>query len=326
MNDLNAILRKIKENNCIMIFRHIRADGDCVGASKGLKALITATWPDKNVYLIDEAPPKYLEFLGFDDPEVADEVYQRALGIVVDTASSDRISNRKFALCKELIKIDHHIPVDHYGDIAWVEQHRSSCSEMIAAFYETFRDELVLTAEAAKYLYTGIVTDSGRFRYEAVNGDTLRLAAMLLDMGIDTQTLYAQLYLEDLENLKFKSYIYQNMQQTPNGVAYIFIDRATQERFDLTHEQAGACVSALESIRGCLSWMVFIETGDENGTIRVRLRSRFVHINTIAEKYRGGGHACACGATLYSRAEMDELLQDTDALVKDYKETHEDWL
>ena len=69
-----------------------------------------------------------------------------------------------------------------------------------------------------------------------------------------------------------------------------------------------------------------IENGDEDHSIRVRLRSRFVHINSIAEKYHGGGHACASGATVYSIEEMNELLKDTDALVKEYKETHEDWL
>ena len=72
--------------------------------------------------------------------------------------------------------------------------------------------------------------------------------------------------------------------------------------------------------------MVFIETGDDAGAIRVRLRSRFVHINPVAEKYHGGGHACASGATVYSREEMEALLRDADALVKEYKSTHEDWL
>jgi phosphoesterase RecJ-like protein len=72
--------------------------------------------------------------------------------------------------------------------------------------------------------------------------------------------------------------------------------------------------------------MALIENGDAEGSIRVRLRSRFVHINSIAEKYRGGGHACASGATVYGQEEMDALLADTDALVKEYKETHEGWL
>ena len=145
-------------------------------------------------------------------------------------------------------------------------------------------------------------------------------------MGVDTDILFARLYLEAYEYLKFKAHIYQRMQMTPNGVAYIYIDRAMQEEFGLSLEQASACIGNLDSIRGCISWIAFIESGDESGSIRVRLRSRFVHINSIAEKYRGGGHACASGATVYNREEVDALLADTDALVKEYKETHEGWL
>ena len=72
--------------------------------------------------------------------------------------------------------------------------------------------------------------------------------------------------------------------------------------------------------------MAFIENNDSEGSIRVRLRSRFVQINPIAEKYHGGGHACACGATVYSKDEMEALLRDADAFVKEYKQTHEGWL
>ena len=326
MTTMEQILNKIKEYDRIMIFRHVRNDGDCVGASKGLKRIIQLTWPEKEVHLIDHDTAKYLEFMGPEDPEVADEVYANALGIVVDTASEARISNKKYALCKELIKIDHHIPLENYGNLCWVEEERSSCCEMIVAFYDAFKDQLKMDSEAATYLYTGMVTDSGRFKYSGVSGDTLRNAAVLLDVGVDTDTLFARLYLEAFEYLKFKAYLYERMQITENGVAYIYIDKAMQEEFNLNQEQASACIGTLDSIRGCISWIAFIETGDEKGTIRVRLRSRFVHINGIAEKYRGGGHACASGATLYSQEEVAALLADTDALVKDYKENNEGWL
>jgi len=325
-NIKQQILEKIKSYNRIMIFRHIRNDGDCVGATKGLKRILQLTWPAKEAYLIDAETAKYLEFMGPEDQPVPDEMYESALGIVIDTASEARISNKKYTLCKELIKIDHHIPLENYGDLIWVEEHRSSACEMIVDFYATFRDQLKIDSEAATHLYTGMVTDSGRFKYDGVNGDTLRNAAILLDVGVDTQLLYARLYLEAFEYLKFKAYIYEKMQVTENGVAYIFVDKAMQEKFDLTLEQASACIGTLDSIRGCISWMVFVEQGDSEGTIRVRLRSRFVHINTIAEKYRGGGHACASGATIYNLDEMQALLQDADALVKEYKQTHEDWL
>ena len=323
---MQTILQKIKEYDRIMIFRHVRNDGDCVGASKGLKRIIQLTWPEKEVYLIDHDTAKYLEFMGPEDEDVADEIYESALGIVVDTASEARISNKKYALCKELVKIDHHIPLENYGDYQWVEEERSSCCEMIVAFYDAFREELKIDSLAATHLYTGMVTDSGRFKYSGVSGDTLRNAAVLLDVGVDTDTLFARLYLEAFEYLKFKAHIYQRMQITPSGVAYIFVDKAMQEEFGLSLEQSSAIIGNLDSIRGCLSWIAFIETGDETGAIRVRLRSRFVHINSIAEKYRGGGHACASGATVYSTEEMEALLADTDTLVKEYKETHEGWL
>lgn len=320
------ILNKIKAYDRIMLFRHIRNDGDCVGATKGLKRIIELTWPEKEVYLIDTDTAEYLKFMGSDDGEVSDDVYADALGIVMDTGSEARISNKKYTLCKELIKIDHHIPLESYGDLQWVEEARSSCCEMVVDFYVTFREKLKLDSIGATYLYTGMVTDSGRFKYTGVSGDTLRCAAVLLDMGIDTETLYANLYLDTYESLKFTAHVYEKMQQTENGVAYIFVDRQMQQQFSLTLEQASACVNDMDSIRGCIAWIAFIETGDEKETIRVRLRSRFVHINSIAEKYRGGGHACASGATLYGRKEIDLLLADTDALVKEYKETHEGWL
>jgi phosphoesterase RecJ-like protein len=173
---MEQILAKIKAYDRIMLFRHVRNDGDCVGATKGLKAILQLTWPEKEIYLIDRDTAAYLEFMGPEDPEVDDDIYRSALGIVLDTGSEARISNKKYKLCKELIKIDHHIPLENYGDIAWVEEERSSCCEMIVHFYNTFRDVLKIDSEAATHLYTGMVTDSGRFRFRSVSGDTMRMA------------------------------------------------------------------------------------------------------------------------------------------------------
>ena len=326
MEIMEKILQKIKEYDRIMIFRHVRNDGDCVGASKGLKRILQLTFPEKEIYLIDTDTAAYLEFLGPEDEPVDEALYKDALGIVVDTASENRISNKNYILCKELIKIDHHIPLENYGQIHWVEEERSSCCEMIVVFYEAFRDQLKIDSEAATYLYTGMVTDSGRFKYSGTCGDTLRAAATLLDIGVDIETLYARLYLEAYGYLKFKASVYERMQITENGIAYLFVDKAMQEEFNLTQEQASACVGNLDSIREVICWMVFIENCDEKGSIRVRLRSRFVTINEIAEKYHGGGHANASGATVYSIEEMQALLKDADAHVKKYKETHEGWL
>lgn len=323
MEVLQQILNKIKQYDRIMLFRHARIDGDCVGATKGLKAIIKLTWPEKEVYLIDAEHADYLAFLGEDDAPVDDTLYTDALAIVLDTGNEGRISNPKYTLCRELIKIDHHINVNPYGDILWVEEEASSVCEMVAKFYFTFKDELKIDSEAATYLYTGMVTDSGRFRFSSTSGDTLRMAGMLLDLGIDTEKLYAHLYLQDVETFKFKSYVYKNMKMTPAGVAYVYISRATMEKYGLSHEQAATAVSLLDSIKGALMWMIFIEHETE---IRVRLRSRFVTVNQIAERYNGGGHACASGATVYSKKQAMTLVAEADQTLAKFKAENEGWL
>ena len=97
-----------------------------------------------------------------------------------------------------------------------------------------------------------------------------------------------------------------------------------QERFNLSSEDASASVSYMDSIKDSLIWLAFIEN-DDNST-RVRLRSRFVTVNPIAERYHGGGHACASGATVYSREEAEALIAEADARLKEFKENNEGWL
>ena len=148
---MQTILDKIKENDKIIIFRHFRPDGDAVGSTKGLASILRLTYPEKKIYLQNADYSDYLEFLGEEDKPLSDEEYADALGIVLDTATAKRISNKKFSLCRELIKIDHHIPVESYAATEWVEEERSSTCEMVAHFYDTFKDQLKIDGEAAKY-------------------------------------------------------------------------------------------------------------------------------------------------------------------------------
>ena len=318
------ILEKIEQYDTIVVSRHIRPDGDAVGSTKGLTKLLRDTYPDKKIYLVNEDFSDYLAFLGGEDT-VSDEVYKNALQIVIDTGTRDRISNTKYSLAKELIKIDHHIEADPYGDVNWVEDFRSSACEMIADFYVTFKDRLKMTPEAATYIYLGMVTDSGRFRFEGVTGETMRLAAAILDCGVDYEKLFAHLYVEDVQTLKLKSYVYDHLQITKNGVAYIYMSEEVQKKFNLTLEAASDVVSELSKIRGSLIWIAFIDNTAKNN-IRVRLRSRFLGINDLAKEYHGGGHNMAAGATVFSKEEMQELIKDADKLLGEYKATHEEWL
>lgn len=318
------VLETIKKYDRIIIFRHFRPDGDAVGSTKGLQRILKLSFPEKEIILQNCDFSDYMSFLGAEEPIMDDEFYADALGIVLDTATTARISNQKFNLCKFLIKIDHHIPVESYGNINWVEEERCSTCELITAFYDAMKDELKIDAEAATYLYAGLVTDSGRFRFRSVSGDTMRLAGILLNQGVDTDHLYANLYMKDFAEFKFHGYVLNNINITENGVAYIYIDTATMEEYSLSFEQASACVSYMDSIKGSLIWVAFINSG--NGDIRVRLRSRFVTINDLAKQYEGGGHDCAAGATVHSIEQMNELLDKADLLLKNYKNENEGWL
>ena len=318
------ILDKIKQYDRIVITRHFRPDGDAIGSTKGLAKILKLSFPQKEVYVLNEDSSQYLAFLGGEDAPIDDEKYADALVIVCDTATTDRISNKKYALGKELIKIDHHIDVKPYGDLSWVEEERSSLCEMIADFWLTFKDELKIDEEAATCIFTGMVTDSGRFKFSSVDVDTMRRAAVLLDVGINTEWIYSNLNLDDFDVFKFEAYVYKKMKISKNGVAYIYVDKAMQKKFKLSNEQASNVVSYLDGIKGAIVWLAFIQNA--SGSIRVRLRSRFVTVNALAEKYGGGGHDKASGATVHSKKEMKQMLSDADELVKNYKENNTGWL
>lgn len=324
METKQLILNKIKEYDRIILVRHIRPDGDCVGATLGFKYLLKESFPNKEIKVYVNDYIDYLDFLGKEDDDESIEKYEGALIIALDTAVSDRISNSNYCKGKELIKIDHHIEVDKYGDINWVDDSRSSCCEMIVEFYDTFKDELKMPLESATALYTGIISDSGRFKFSSVNGNTLRLSAILLDKGIDIETIAAHLYLKDFNVYQLQGDMLKSAKITENGVAYIYVTEDIQKKYNLSLSDASSMISVIDSIKGSLIWLAFIDNPD--GTIRVRLRSRFMTVNQIASKHHGGGHDKASGATCYSKEEMEELIKEADIEIKKYKESHNDWL
>ena len=316
------ILKAIRDYQVIIIHRHNNPDGDALGSQIGLKHILRANFPDKTIYTVGDEAGRYAFMADSQMDVIPDEAYEGALAIILDTSASKLISDDRYAKAAKTVRMDHHLFCEKIADIEAVDSECESCCGLVADF--CMSTGLVLPPEAATALYTGMVTDSGRFLYEGVKGETMRLAGLMLDQGIDTQRLYAHLYLRDFEDLKFKAQVYSDMKVTENGVAYIHVTREMQERYGLTQENAGNAVSFLSDIRGVLCWLAFIDTPTEE--IRVRLRSRFAAINTIAEQYGGGGHAMASGAKVFSAEEMQRLIADADAHIKAYKEEHTDWL
>ena len=198
-NLLFEIKNKIEQYDKIVILRHIRPDGDAVGSSLGLRDILRNTYPNKKVMCFAKDFAESLNFIAKEDEEDID-FYKDALGIVVDTATKDRISNDNIDLLKEVIKIDHHPNVDPYGAINLDEVDISATCELIVKVYNAFKDEWVLSNEAAELLYMGIVTDSGRFRFDSTSSKTFMMASKLLENQIDLNAIYNSIALPEWKN------------------------------------------------------------------------------------------------------------------------------
>ncbi len=314
---LREIKEAIEEFNRIIIFPHGRPDGDCIGTSFGLKNIINETWPNKEVYVSGESS-LFTGFIG--TPElVADELLEDALAISVDTANSNRIADQRFKECKKLIKIDHHIPVENFGDIDYVDTSRPAAALIILDFYLAFKEELKMSVDGAKALFFGILTDTGRFKYSGVDGDTFRNVASLYDIGLDTNEIYIYLDQKTEEQTRFRGFLLQNYKKTKNGVAYFKVLPEYLEEFGVTLDEASSLVNDLGVFKDCPVWLLFAEY--EEKIVRARMRSRGIAINELANKFDGGGHKNACGANLGTWERAEELIEACDLLVKEYKES-----
>ncbi|WP_025724965.1 DHH family phosphoesterase [Acholeplasma granularum] len=306
---IKEIFKKIKKYQRIIIYGHVRPDGDCYGAQFGLQNIIKNAFPTKDVFVTGETSD-FVSFVGTPDiivgeSNLEDSFYEGSLSIVVDTANKQRISNQKYVLGKEIIKIDHHIPVDNFGDIQWVDTNFPSCAQMIA-YMSTQVKEFEITKAGAVAMYTGILTDTGRFKYRGVSELTHQMAGMLLTKGADVEEIDQAMSNETLEMIRFKGFVYQNFKTTDKGFIYITITDDIRNEFKLSYEEASSVVNLLSGIQGFRVWALFIEDGD---LVRVRLRSNGPDIDKVANQFNGGGHAKASGAVINNWDELDQFIE-----------------
>lgn len=314
---LEIILEKIKNYPRIFIHGHSRPDGDCYGAQFGLKDIISTTWPEKEVYVVGETSD-YVSFVGTPDIVKDDSLWEEALVIVVDTATEDRVSDQRYKLGKEIIKIDHHIQTDanKYGNYIWVEQEWPSCAQMIMYFYYKFKDQLKMTEVGAQAMYTGIVTDTGRFRFRGVDKLTHQLAGLLVEKGAEPSEIDSHLSSTTMAELRLKGYVYDNFKTTEEGFIYFLMTREVIDKFGLSDEDSAAMVNELAGIEGYPVWALIVEYPD---SIRIRFRSNGPEVATIANQFGGGGHDMAAGGSLESWDDVDRLVNTVNEHIKNWK-------
>lgn len=305
------IYNKIKEYDTIIIHRHSNPDGDAWGSQIGLKESIKCTFPNKNIYAVGDYSERYA-FIGPLD-EISDDIYKDALVIVLDCGATHLISDERYKIGKFIIKIDHHIPVEDYGDINYVDTSRESCAGVIT---ELIMDSnLLLNSFAASALFTGIVTDSGRFRYNSTNSKSFECASYLLKEEFDVQYIYNNLYVEDLEKIKLKAYLTTKFKVTDANVAYLIntLEEVNSYNMDPFSVSRGM-VGIMAGIKGIDVWVNFTE--DIDHSVMVEYRSSGININQVAVKYGGGGHLQASGCKLVDMSKINDVLDDLDKLVK----------
>lgn len=310
---LEAILQEIRTFDTIILHRHSRPDGDAIGSQVGLRHIILENFPHKTVYMVgDDA-----KFYGFVEGSVMDEIpdsaYAGALAIILDCGARSLICDDRYALAARTARIDHHIFAEKIADVEVVDSTFESCCGLVTQL--AMESGLKLDQTAAKALYTGMVTDSGRFRFDSTNARTFRLAAFLMEVGFDTNEIFRELYADSFESRKRKAQFTLKIQFTPNGVAYIYTTREELEALDVDiFSISRGMVSTMADIQGTSIWVNFTES--ENGVL-CELRSNAQNINPIAVKYGGGGHAKASGATVPDRATAMSMLRDLDNMIGD---------
>ena len=304
------ILQAVRDFDTVIIHRHSRPDGDAMGSQLGLKHIIRENFPEKTVYAVGDDP----RFFGFMEDAVMDEIpdsaYAGALAVVLDSGAAQLISDDRYTLAAKTARIDHHIFTGQIADVEVIDTSFESCCGMIAEFAR--ESGLKLNPLAAKSLYTGMVTDSGRFRYDGTTARTFQLASFLMEQNFDTNELFRGLYADDLSSKQLKAKFLLKIQVTEEGVAYIYTtaEEMAELNADIFTVSRGM-TNTMADLLGVDIWVNFTEC--DRGVL-CELRSSRHNINPIAVKYGGGGHAKASGATVADRQTAMAMLADLNAM------------
>lgn len=309
VEEYKKALEAIEKYDTIIIHRHTNPDGDAIGSQKGLKEIITLNYPKKKVYMVGDDPGRYSFMCKEGMDRVDDEVFKTALSIVLDVSSDYLISDTRYREAHFTLRFDHHVFINKFCDLEVTDCSFESCAGLLSDFALSLG--LSLNAAAAEALYTGIVTDSGRFYAERATERTFRTAAELLRYDFDRKKLFENLYDEDYSAIKRKAYYMSRIEMPSPLVAYTYNTEKDVKKMGTTpFNVSRGLVNTMSTIHGVDIWLSFTEDGER---ILVELRSRNTPVYPIALSYGGGGHEHASGCSLSSKDECMKLLRDVIA-------------
>lgn len=315
------IFKTIKSYDNIVIARHVGVDPDAMASAVALKESIKLTFPEKNVYAIGNGTVKF-NFMGKLDKGLPFDRMENILLVVVDTPDKRRVDMEELTHYEYSIKIDHHPFIEEFCDIEYIDDTKSSASEIIFDLFSSTK--LCLNKEICEILFAGIVADTNRFLFNNSKSSTFDIISkMISEYDIDITKVYLNLYKRPLAEVKFFGYMASHVDVTDNGVGVIKIDNEVITEYGVDPATGGNSINEFNNIEELMVWLSATEDV-KNGVIRVSVRSRGPVINKLLETYGGGGHALASGVKLKTFEEVDSLVKDLDKLCKEYKESSDD--
>ncbi|MBN3534902.1 DHH family phosphoesterase [Mycoplasma procyoni] len=308
IGNIESIVKEIKNHDQIVIFHHIRPDGDCLGSQFGLKTLIEENFPNKTVKAVGDSKG-ILKFLDFDfQNDLSDDFLKNSLAIIVDANFKERIENRELLdknIFKSVIRIDHHPNEDDLNATCrWVDSSYIAAAEMVADI--AVSSNWKISPKAAKYIYTGIYTDSGRFLYSNTTPRTLELSAKLWSTGLDVDNVHQNLTRNSEKDMKFQSYVISKV-KTYENVIYYSLDLQEQQQLQ-KDSNAATRPNILANIDDYRIWLSF--TQEEPNKWRVEFRSNGPIVRNVALKWNGGGHERASGAIIFDQKDIENVVKD----------------
>jgi phosphoesterase RecJ-like protein len=311
----------VKKYKSFLITAHTNLEGDALGSELAFYRLVRKMGKSALIVNEDSLPYGY-DFLPDKDKINRLDRYARRFKfecLAVLDCSDLRRTGEVYRLNsghKPILNIDHHISNEKFGQVNWVEPYASSCAEMVFKLYKKLG--VPLDRESATCLYTGIMADTGSFRYPNATASTHRIAAELLKFKLDIPFIYKNVY----ENIPFADMqllikILPCIRREAKGrLAWCTIRQSLLRNKKLSFDLTEHILSFARAIKDVEVVALFKKNLGVKDEIRVNLRSQGkVDVNKIASCFGGGGHRTASGATIHGK--LDSVRKKVLAKIKE---------
>ena len=302
---LDDILVEINNAEKIAIMAHETPDGDAIGSILAMYLALKKI--GKTPDAIIKEFPKTFQFLpGSKEVKQSSEVDSYDLAIALDCADVKRLAGKEyFEKAKKTIVIDHHGTNTMYGDLNFVNPVSPACCEILAGMIEYF--DIPIDTEIGACILTGIITDTGGFKYSSVTPETFEFTAELLRKGVNVSDIYQKvLETKTRANYELLKRASNRLELLEDGkVAFTYINGKDLEDVNAKVGDHEGIVESGRSIEG-VKVSVFVREKEPN-TWKVSMRSgneSNVNVSDICYIFGGGGHIRAAGATIIGTLEQ----------------------